>query len=419
MNFIFSTFKKASVRYVVFLKWGFIASLTGIVVGLIGTLFRYAIDFVTEFCTEHTWILWFLPLAGVIIILSNKLLKMENDIGTNVIFNAIHKNEKITIKTAPLIFIGTVLTHLCGGSSGSEGAALQLGASISTSFNKFFKLDDKDQKILTMCGMSAGFAAIFGTPITATVFAIEVFSVGIMYYAALLPCSISALIGFSISRYFNIAPPLYKLLYVPTISIGSAFKTIIIGIACAALSIIFCLAIKNAGKYYKMLFKNQYIRIITGGVLIIILTLIIGDYDYNGAGANIISNAITGDSRPEAFALKIVLTALTLGAGYKGGEIFPSFFIGSTFGNVLGRLISFSPSFSAGIGLSAFFCAVTNCPLTSIILGVELFGTSSLPLFLIAISVSYMLSGYFGLYSSQKIVYSKTRNEYIDRNLNK
>lgn len=409
-------FKNFYSKFYVFFKWGFIATFIGIVVGLAGTLFHFVTDHAVDLRMEHRWILFLLPIAGLIIVFLYRLLKMENDVGTNVVFLAIHKNAKITIKTAPLIFIGTILTHMCGGSSGREGAAIQLGASLSSSFTKLFRLDEKDKKILTMCGMSAAFAAIFGTPITSTVFSMEIFSVGIMYYSALLPCALSALIGFEISKFFGVAPTAFTILNVPEVTIGSTLRTVVLGIACAFLGILFCITVKKTGKYYKRFFKNAYLRVAVGGVIVITLTLLVGNFDYNGAGMNIIARAIEGDAKPEAFAMKIIFTAVTLGAGFKGGEIVPVFFAGATFGNVFGGMLGLSPSFGAGIGLSAMFCAVTNCPLTSIILCVELFGTNGLLLFVLAISISYMLSGYYGLYSSQKIIYSKTRNEYIDTN---
>ena len=379
-------------------------------------LFHYGIEHSIELREKFHWILLFLPVAGMIITYIYSIAKQEHDRGTNLIFLAIRQDEKITIKTAPLIFIGTILTHLCGGSAGREGAALQLGGSISSILAKPFKLDEKDKKILIMCGMSAGFASLFGTPVTATVFSMEVLSVGIMYYSALLPCTISALVGSSILKLSGTSAPSYTLSHVPSVNLTSVSQTILLGIMCAVLGIIFCIAIKLSDKYFKKFIKNCYLRIFTGGVIVILLTAAVGSFDYNSAGMNIIELAVSGEARPEAFILKILFTAITLGVGYKGGEIVPVFFTGSTFGNVFGKLIGLSGSFGAGIGLTALFCAVTNCPLTSVMLAIELFGIGSLPLFLIAIAVSYMLSGYFGLYSSQKIIYSKTRSEYIDMN---
>ncbi len=407
--------KTSSKKYLIFVKWSIISIFIGVILGFVGTAFHFLTDYVIELNNHFSWMIFILPILGLLIVFIYKIAKMENDAGTNVVFNAIHDNKKITIKTAPLIFIGTILTHLGGGSSGREGAALQIGASISTSFAKLFRLDQKDIKILTMCGMSAGFAAIFGTPITAAIFAMEVFSVGVMYYAALLPCTISAFVGFSIASLFGIKPPFYNLINVPDFNVINILRVGLLGIVCALLGIVFCLSIKYSSRYFKKYISNSYIRVVVGGIVIIVLTFLVGTKDYNCVGMGVISEAMNGNASSFAFILKIVFTAITLGAGFKGGEIVPVFFVGATFGNVFGNLIGLSPSFGAGLGLTALFCSVTNCPLTSIMLVVELFGVNGLPMFIIIIAVSYMMSGYYGLYSSQKIMYSKTKNEYIDK----
>ena len=416
LHLLIKKLQGSSQKYLVFLKWVFISSVVGVIVGLSGTAFHYGIEHAIETREKYPWIIWLLPVAGVIIVFLYKISKMQNDLGTNLIFLSIRSNAKVTIKTAPLIFISTILTHLCGGSAGREGAALQLGGSLSAPFGKLFRLDEKDKKILIMCGMSAGFSSLFGTPITAIIFSIEVLSVGIMYYSAILPCAVSSLVGFGVATKLGVHAPSFEIIKAPSLDIKSTVLTVILAIACSILGIIFCVSIKSAGKYANKYIKNSYIRIIIGGFIIIGLTYLVGCYDYNSAGMNIVANALNGNAKPEAFILKIIFTAVTLGVGFKGGEIVPVFFTGATFGNVFGNLIGLSPSFGAGIGLSALFCAVTNCPLTSILLSIELFGIESLPLFVIAIAVSYMLSGYYGLYSSQKIVYSKTKSEYIDIN---
>lgn len=416
MQKILSVLKGSSQKYLVFIKWVIISVFIGIIVGIAGTLFHFGIEHAIDTREKYPWIIWFLPISGLLIVFLYNISKMQNDLGTDLVFLAIRSDKKITIKTAPLIFISTILTHLFGGSAGREGASLQLGGSISTSFSKLFRLDEKDTKILTMCGMSAGFASLFGTPVTAVIFSMEVLAVGIMYYSAILPCALSAVVAYGIATSFGISKPSFSLLNIPELTIKSTTQTIILAIACSILGIIFCVAIKSTGSFAKKIIKNSYLRIFIGGLIIIGLTYIVGNQDYNSAGMHIINKAIEGHANTEAFALKILFTAITLGVGFKGGEIVPVFFTGSTFGNVFGKLLGLSPSFGAGIGLTSLFCAVTNCPLTSLMLSIELFGDSSLPLFIIAIAVSYLLSGYYGLYSSQKIVYSKTKSEYIDAN---
>lgn len=402
-------------RIIISLKWITFSILSGILVGLVGTTFYYSLKFVTEKRVNYPWLIFMLPLGGIIIVLLYRLLHNENDSGTNLIISAIHSNEEVPLRMAPSIFISTLITHLLGGSAGREGAALQLGGSIGNSLGKVFKFNDKDKHIMIMCGMSASFSALFGTPMAATIFSMEVISVGIMHYSALLPCVISSLVAHGVAVYFGASEELFLVSHVPDFNISSAIKISILAILCALVSIIFCIMLHKSEYYYKKIFKNPYTRIVVGGIIIIILTLIVGDQTYNGAGMSTISQCINGQVKSEAFILKMVFTALTLGAGYKGGEIVPSLFIGASFGCLFGNIIGFSPSMCAAIGMTALFCGVTNCPITSLLISFELFGYEGMPYFLLAISFSYVLSGYYGLYRSQKIMYSKYRTKFINK----
>ena len=236
-----------------------------------------------------------------------------------------------------------------------------------------------------------------------------------MYYSAIVPCVIAAVVGDRISSLFGIAPTEFLLTGVPEGSALGVAKVALLGVLCAVLSILFCVCMHQSAALYKKLIPNKYLCAAVGGVLVALLTLLVGTRDYNGAGMDVIARAVAGQARPEAFALKILFTALTLGAGFKGGEIVPAFFTGATFGNVIGKLLGLSPSFGAGLGLVALFCGVTNCPVSSLILSVELFGAKGFGFFAVVVAVSFMLSGYYGLYSEQKIVYSKLKPEFIDK----
>lgn len=399
----------------VFAKWVGCAIVCGLTVGGVATLFHYSIAFATAFRTDHPWLIWLLPAGGVLIALAYKLCGLEDDPGTNLVLVAVRTTRRLSILTAPLIFFATFVTHVFGGSTGREGAAIQLGGSMGEQFGRLFRLDDRDLRVMTMCGMSAAFAAIFGTPVTAAVFSMEVISVGIMHYAALIPCMLSASVGYWLAGRCGVVPFRYALTGVPPLSLLSLGRVLLLAALCAAVSILFCRAMHGAGRLYRRTLPNTLVRAAVGGALVIAVTLATMTRDYNGAGMDVISRALGGQARPEAFILKIVLTALTLGAGFKGGEIVPALFVGATFGNTLGALLGLSPSFGAGIGMVALFCGVTNCPLASLLLSVELFGAQGLLLFGIAVAASYVLSGYSGLYSEQKIVYSKLRPEYIDR----
>lgn len=401
---------------IIFFKWLVFSMVSGISIGLVGTFFYYCLKWVTDLRSIYPALIFALPLGGLLIVFFYRVLHNENDTGTNLVLSAIHSDENIPVRMAPLIFISTLITHLCGGSAGREGAALQLGGSIGNALGKLFRFDEKDRHIMIMCGMSAAFSALFGTPMAAAIFSMEVVSVGIMYYAALVPCVISALVAHAIAGAFGIVPEFFIIKSLPAFTIKNAVLIAILAILCALVSILFCVMLHTSQKLYAKYLKNPYLRIFIGGILVILLTLLVGDQTYNGAGMNVIEHCMeTATIAPEAFFLKILFTAVTLGAGYKGGEIVPTFFIGATFGCFIGNVMGLSPTLCAAVGMSCVFCGVTNAPITSLLISFELFGYDAMPYYLLGVSLSYMLSGYYGLYSGQKIMYSKFKTAFINR----
>lgn len=396
-------------------KWVIFSIISGVVIGSAGTLFYFAMEVVTLIRTKNSWMVFLLPVGGLIIAGCYRLLQNEKDTGTNLVLSAIHSGDELPLRMAPLIFISTLITHLFGGSAGREGAALQLGGSIGNGIGRLFHFDEKDKHILIMCGMSAAFSSLFGTPMAAAIFSMEVVSVGIMYYAALVPCVIASLIAHGIAVYAGVVPESFPLGAVPAFTVDTAVKISILAVICAVISVLFCILLHQSEYLYKRFLKNAYLRAFAGGCLIIALTLLVGSQDYNGSGIHVIARCMDGTVRPEAFILKMIFTAVTLGAGYKGGEIVPSFFTGAAFGCLFGNLIGFSPTLCTAVGMAAVFCGVTNCPITSLLISFELFGYEGMPYFLLAVSFSYMLSGYYGLYHSQKIIYSKYKTNYINK----
>ena len=396
-------------------KWVLFSILSGLIVGGIGTLFYFGMYVVTLMREKNPWLIFLLPVGGLVIVGSYRLLHDEKDTGTNLVLSAIHSDEELPLRMAPLIFISTLITHLFGGSAGREGAALQLGGSLGNGLGKLFRFDEKDQHIMIMCGMSAAFSALFGTPMAAAIFSMEVVSVGVMYYAALVPCVISSLTAHAVAAFFGVSQEMFLIQEIPALGILSAVKVSALSILCAGVSILFCIMLHQSEHLYKKYFKNPYIRIFAGGCFVLILTLLVGDQRYNGTGINMIEQCINGSVRPEAFFMKMLFTALTLGAGFKGGEIVPSFFTGAAFGCLFGNLLGFSPTLCTAVGMASVFCGVTNCPITALLISFELFGYNGMPYFLLAVAFSYMLSGYYGLYSSQKIIYSKYKTNYINR----
>lgn len=396
--------------------WLVMAGLSGLVCGVVGGLFHMAIDAVTGLRLGHPWLLYLLPLAGLVIVWCYRVCGMENDSGTNQIIASVRSGKRPPLRLAPLIFLGSVLTHLTGGSAGREGAALQIGGSLAATLGKWCRLSERNMNIMVMCGMSGLFSALFGTPLTAAVFSMEVVSIGIFHYSAFFPCLLSAYVATGITRLMGISPEGYTLLGTPGLAPLPLLQVGALAILCALLSILFCVAMHKTAHLYQKFFPNQYLRVVVGGVIVVLLSLLLGTRDYNGAGGHIISAALAGTAVPWAFAAKLVLTALTLGAGYRGGEIVPTFFVGATFGCAVSPLLGLDPAFGAAIGMVSLFCGVVNCPLASILLSVELFGSDGLLFFALACALSYLLSGKFSLYSSQKIVYSKLEPRFIDEN---
>jgi len=399
-----------------FIKWTLIALITGGVGGGLGFGFRYCVNFVTGLREANTWLCFLLPVGGLVIAFLYRVTKLSGHADTNLIINSVRTEGKVPIQLAPVIFVSTVITHLFGGSAGREGAALQLGGCIGSFIGRGVRLNEKDMHIAVMCGMSGLFSALFGTPLTATIFAMEVISVGIIYYSAFLPCIVSALTAYGITLLCGAQPTGYILSVVPGLDILNITKVAAIGLAAALASIVFCLSLEYAHRFAAKFLANEYLRVSVGGSAIALLTLCIGTR-YNGIGADVITAAVTkGEALPYDFALKMLFTVITIAFGFKGGEIIPTFFIGATMGAVLGPLMGMPAGFAAAVGLVALFCAVVNCPIASMLLSIELFGSEGLILFAVAVCVSYMLSGYYGLYSGQKIMYSKRRARYINRN---
>ena len=400
-------------RVLILLKWIVVAGTTGAILGVVGAYFARAITWVTQFRGEHPWVLYLLPIIGVIIA---ALYKHGNEKGgTNLVLESLHEGKSIPLRMAPMIFIATILTHLGGGSAGREGAALQLGGSIAQFLGKLFRLDERNTKLIIMCGMSAGFAALFGTPLAATVFAMEVVTVGIMHFSALFPCSIAALTASTVALEFGGHAEAFHVLNIPEFGFNSGIKVAILAFMCAGLSIVFCKTLHGTGRLYKKYIPNVYLRAAVAGVMIILLTKLLGTTDYLGAGGHIIERAMEGEVVPSAFLMKIIFTAITLEAGFKGGEIVPTLFVGATFGCLFGNLIGFEPSLCAACGMLALFSAMTNSPLATLVLGFELFGFEGMPFYLLAVAIGYLESGYYGLYKGQKVMYSKTQPEYINQ----
>ena len=390
-----------------FCKWAVLAAVMGCIGGTLGAVFHHALHFVTHLRLEHTWLVLLLPIGGLLSVAWYRLLKLNKNRGTNEIIDAVLDGEELKPQIAPGIFGAAALTHLFGGSAGREGAALQLGGSAASMLGKLLKLQRDDRRVLIMAGMSSVFAGLFGTPLTAALFCMEFESVGTIFSPALLPCYIAAFTASSISSMMGVHAEGYLLENAAVIGITNLWAYLLLAVLISVLGITMCKVFHTAEHLAAHHVKSPWVRIFAGGVLIAALTYAVGDHRFNGAGMDMALEAVAGHADWYSFALKLLFTAVTLAAGFKGGEIVPTFCIGATFGCVMGGLLGLDPDIAAALGLVGLFCCATNSPLASIVLSIEMFGGANLHLFALVCVICFVLSGHSGLYASQIIQFDK------------
>lgn len=398
-------------------KWIVFGIIAGVVVGLAATMLGAAIGYVTRFRGSHPWILFCMPLAGLCIVYLYKRAGEKAAGGTNLLLSRIHNRASVPGRLAPLIFVSTILTHLVGGSAGREGAALQLGGSMGDTMGRLLHFHQADHRRASFCGMSAAFSALFGTPLAATIMPLEMTAVGIVYFSSLTPCAIASLTAYMIRERLSTESEQMILRAFPEFSWREGVITLVFAILCALVSVLFCVAMRKTEHLVEHRIPNAYLRVLLSSVLIIAMTLLVGDQTYNGTGMSIITQCVDSDPYHVAwytFLLKIVFTVITLSGGFKGGEIVPSLFIGATFGAWVAQITGSTIPFAA-IGMGCVFCGITNCPITSLLICFELFGFDAMPYFLLAIPVAFLFSGNYGIYSAQYIRYSKFAPGRIDQ----
>ena len=390
-------------------KWGILGILMGLLGGLLGTAFHLCLHFVTHVRGEFPWVLYLLPLGGLLSIALYRVSGLRNNRGTNEIILAVLKGETVRTAIGPVIFLATAITHFFGGSSGREGAALQIGAAAASGISRVVRLHDQEKKVLVMSGMSAVFAGLFGTPLTATIFTMEFASVGTIFSPALLPCFLSAYAAASLSAALGVLPETAEL--IPAIQVSGLLwlRLLVLGIGVGILGIFMCVVFHKAEHLAKEHVKNDWLRILLGGGIIVVLTVLAGDHRYNGAGMDMALHAVEGHAQWYDFLVKLAFTAITLAAGFKGGEIVPTFCIGATFGCVFGGLLGLDPGLAGALGLVALFSSVTNSPIAALFLSVEMFGSQHIHLFGLMCVISFVISGNWSLYSSQEIRFSRAR----------
>ena len=408
------------ILYYCTMKWALLIFPIAIVTGGSVALFLWLMDLVTATRWNNLWLIFLLPLAGILIAWLYEIAGKNTSAGNDLIIDEIHKpGAGVPARMTPLIFITTIITHLFGGSAGREGTAVQMGGSIAGFFTRPGKLTGVPNSILLMCGVAAGFGAVFGTPFAGALFAVEVLIIGKFRYEAIIPCLLAAMIGDLTVRLTGVHHTQYQVLFVPakqkylTWASGDLillFKVIAAGAIFGYTSRLFSWLSHGLKLIVPIIIKNKWLRPLTGGVLVIGISYAIGSFDYLGlgvtnprpGGVSIVSAFEPGNAGYLSWFWKLLLTVITLGFGFKGGEVTPLFFIGATLGNIL-AMISGSPvDLFAAMGFLAVFAGATNTPLACTVMGIELFGPENFLFFAVACFTAYFCSGYSGIYKSQK-----------------
>ena len=403
----FSFLKKQSIYL---LKWTFLSLLIGSLVGSASAFFLVSLRWATQYREMNIWVILLLPLGGLLIGYTYYWLGKGIEKGNNLILEEYYTAKKtIPLKMAPLVLFGTVATHFFGGSAGREGTAIQIGAAIADQFKTLFKLTEKDQKILLIMGISAGFASVFGTPLAGCVFALEVLVIKKINYQAIYPSFLVAFVAdVFCTHIWGVPHTHYYITEIADYTFINIIWTIVAGIAFGITAMSFSL-LKGFFKNAFQKIKFPPLRPFLGGIVITVFVFSIGSTKYVGLGIPIIEAAFSQQMMPFDFAIKVILTAFTLGAGFKGGEVTPLFFMGATLGSALFLFLPLPMSLLAGMGFVAVFAGATNTPLACIIMGMELFGIDGGVFIAIACLVAYFSSGNTSVYSSQKKSNLKSR----------
>ncbi|WP_294738482.1 voltage-gated chloride channel family protein [uncultured Flavobacterium sp.] len=408
--------------YTYLIKWLVLALIIGACIGSVTAFFLTSLDWATNWRENHLWIIALLPIGGLAIGLMYHYWGETVVKGNNQLLEEFHSPKKIIpLRMAPLVLLGTIITHFFGGSAGREGTAVQMGGAIADQFTKLFKLKNRDRKIILIMGISAGFAAVFGTPLAGAIFALEVLVLGRVRYEAILPSFLVAVIANYVCELWNVSHTHYAIPTIPEMDIPNLFWTITAGILFGLVALLFSKTTHTFGNLFKNTISYPPLRPFIGGIFIALIVWGLGTTKYIGLGVPTIVDAFNGELPQYDFIIKLLLTAFTLGAGFKGGEVTPLFFIGATLGNALFFFVPLPIALLAGMGFVAVFSGATNTPIACTFMGIELFGVESGLYIGIACMVAYLFSGHTGIYSSQIIgspkhlLYGRTKGKHLNQ----
>jgi H+/Cl- antiporter ClcA len=395
------------------LKWILICLLLGAIVGSVSAFFLTSLEWVTNWRESHLWIIALLPVGGFVIGLSYHLYGNSVVKGNNLLLEEFHSPKKvIPFRMAPLVLFGTILTHFFGGSAGREGTAVQIGGAIADRFTKVFHLSESDRKIILIAGISAGFASVFGTPLAGGIFALEVMVVGRIRMEAIVPSFLAAVFSNYFCEFWNISHTHYSISSVAEMNPVNLLWALLAGIIFGLVAMLFSKSTHFWSHLFSRFIKYPPLRPVVGGVVLALSIYLIGTTKYIGLGVPTIVDAFHVDLNSYDFILKLLFTSFTLGAGFKGGEVTPLFYIGAALGNVLVWFIPLPMSMLAGMGFVAVFAGATNTPIACTIMGIELFGMEAGVFIALACSTAYLFSGHSGVYTSQ-IIGSPKHSNYI------